>query len=71
MFASIDSIAKGNTKSHFTPNLTSSEGARGVLGDCSQRLGDLMVQQWHLGQVEHTLQVNRWRSDAEGSAADC
>jgi hypothetical protein len=70
MFASIDSIAIGNTKSYFTPNLTASEGARGVLEGCSQGLGNLMNQQWLLSQVDHSLQVDRWRSDAVEGATD-
>ena len=70
MFASIDSIAIGHTKSYFTPNLTASEGAQGVLEDCSQELGNLMSQQWLLSQVDHSLRVDRWRSDAAESAAD-
>lgn len=68
MFANIDSIAIGNTKSYFTPNLTTSEGACSVLQDCTQELGNLMSQQWLLSQVDHSLQVVRWRSDtAENS----
>ena len=68
MFASIDSIALGNTKSYFTPNLTSSEGTRSVLEGCSQELGGLMTQQWLLGQVDHTIQMDCWQSDAEDAA---
>lgn len=70
MFASIDSIALGHTKSYFTPNLTSSEGACTVLQDCTQGLGNLMSQQWLLSQVDHSLQVDRWRSDATESSAN-
>lgn len=69
MFASIDSISMGHTKSFFTPNLTTSEKARDVLEGCSQELGESMYQQWVLSQVKHNLQVERWRSDgAEGSS---
>ncbi|KAF9642210.1 hypothetical protein BDM02DRAFT_2494969 [Thelephora ganbajun] len=60
MFSSIDSIALGHTKSHFTPNLTGSEKACKVLEDCSQELGNLMAQQWLLSQTEHSLQVDCW-----------
>ena len=68
MFASIDSIALGNSKSYFTPNLTSSEGARGVLEGCSRELGGLMSQQWLLSQVDHGLQMDCWRNDAAEGA---
>ena len=69
MFASPDSIATGRTKSYFTPNLTASEGSRSVLKDCSDKLGDLMTQEWLLSQVDHTMQVDHWRTDAaEGTA---
>ena len=64
MFASADSIASGRTKSYFSPNLTNSDAARGVLEGCSRDIGNLMSQQWLLSQVDNTLRVNQWRSDA-------
>ena len=70
MFASIDSIAISHTKSHFTPNLRFSEGACGTLEECSQVLGDLMSQHWHLSRVDRNLRVNKWRNEAVASAVD-
>ena len=70
MFAGVDSVATGKTKSYFSPNLTSSDAACAVLENCSQELGELMAQQWHLSQVDHSLQVDSWRSKGAEAAAD-
>jgi len=70
MFASIDSIALSHTKSHFTPNLRFSQEACGIVEGCSKTLGNLMSQHWHRSQVDHSLRLDHWRSEAAESTAD-
>ena len=70
MFAGVDSIARKHSKAYFTPNLTSSEGAYAAIKGYSQQIADLMSQQWHLSQIDHSLQVNQWRNDVTESSVD-
>lgn len=70
MLAGVDSVATGKTKSYFSPNLTSSIVVCAVLEKCSQELGGLMTQQWHLSQVDHSLQVDSWQSKGAEVAVD-